>query len=314
MKKTLFYPLIILLAFLGCKKDNKKPVTGTDGKAYNVKFNFSGLAETLSQTTKRVNSVKTNTAPSSPDYLTRLYYLVYNSSGKLVSQISLASDSSKFAPISDKLATGTYNVFFAASHGDMVFATDLGRDKNYFFYGDKYNSPSYQWDDTFFKAITINVTNADITQNINLARIVGELEVNIEDNIPANASKLKLTITSEYSTYTFLPMSADTTYALTNTANGRAAASSVTYNISDTSKGKPNFKAYDIIINTIKPFNVVIACLDAAGNVIATTTASNITCQKNRRTILSGKLFGSSTGFDPEINKAWDPAVNTVHF
>lgn len=317
MKKSLLLSFaFILLIFWGCKKDHGKPGTNTDGKLYNIKYNFTGLTDALQQTSGKtvVNSLQTNTAPSTPDYLTRLYYLVYNSNGKLINQVSVASDSSKFATLTDKLAAGTYDVFFVASHGDLVFSMNLGyTGKNYFFYGSG-NNPSYQWDDTFFKAVTLTVSNADINQNVSLDRIVGQLQVNIEDNIPSNAAKLKLTITPEYGTYTFLPHSADTTFALTNPSSGSSSATSVTYNIPDASKNQPNFKASDILINTVKPFSVVIACLDAANNVIATTTVNNITCQKNRRTILSGKLFGSNTGFDPVLNNSWDPIINVVNF
>ena len=309
--KKIFYVAAIAFLFFSCKKDHKQP--GNTTKLYDVKFNVTGFSQSISSVNISTNGLKTNTAPSSPGYLTDLYYLVYDANGKIVTEVDMKSDSSSFGTLSDKLAAGTYSFFFIGSHGKLALGPDIGYSNN-FFYDDGSSTPRGNWDDTFFKSLKLTVSSAGINQAITLNRIVGELQVTLLDNVPASAAKLKLDIDSEIATYRYYPITTDTTYAYTDPTGGNTIKSSVTYTIPTAAIGTSNFSVYDILLNTYKPFSVTITCLDASNNVIATKTVSNVRCQKNTRTILSGDLFGSETGFGVALNNQWDPTINYQQF
>ena len=60
--------------------------------------------------------------------------------------------------------------------------------------------------------------------------------------------------------------------------------------------------------------SVNITCLDAANNTLSVTTVSNVSCQKNVKTILSGKLFADASVFHVSFDPTWDPTPINVHF
>jgi hypothetical protein len=185
MSKHLFFPFIVILLFCSCKKDHEiTSPDNSDDKTYQIKFNLSGFTQSRHAIAsyKQSSGVKTASADSSnSSQLDILYYLVYNSAGKLVHQLTQSSDSASFASFNDRLAAGTYNLYFVA--GKIGLRVDTVNAQYY------YSAPGDSlgnWHDTFMAKVALTV-NGDGAQNVVLNRTVAALRVNIADAIPANA-------------------------------------------------------------------------------------------------------------------------------
>jgi len=61
--------------------------------------------------------------------------------------------------------------------------------------------------------------------------------------------------------------------------------------VGTTDVGATNFTLGFFVLNTIDPLIVNIRAYDADNNVIAAKKVSNVTCVKNKKIILKGKLF-----------------------
>jgi hypothetical protein len=308
MKKYL--PLLLVVCFFAfsCKKDHH-PGTDPDAKTYNVKFNLTGFTQSITSAAshKKVNGIKTNATPVpvTNDYFKIIKYIVYDAYGHEVRNLSIDSTASNFGTISDKLPAGTYTIGIGAGKGGLqsVLRDVVGSNYRYF-YGVNSNSPTFPWGDTFVDKFKITL-QGDINQAVTLSRIVGQLEVNIEDAIPANVKTIVVTVNKDYYYYTFGAEQPEVPDLAT-----------LTTIVPDAVKGSTNFKIDNIICNTITPFSVTITPYDANKKKINTgVTVTNVTCEKNKKTILSGKLFNSpvNNSFSIGIND-WDPNTNTIQY
>ena len=306
MKKAILFLFVAVMFFCSCKKDQKKgPVTPS--KTYKVNFNVSAFTQEIIGSTKnqlQTEGLKSNSTIGIQNYLTELYYVVtekndYNQTP--VHMLKQDSTASNFGTISDNLPAGDYTIMIAAGKKDLLFSTthsgDIGPhwDINY----QPFRSP---WKDTFFDKFDITVSGA-INQSVTLNRIVGQLEVNILDAIPANASSFGVTVNDENFTYIVYPSEIfrDLSTLTIKTAIPPALI------------GTTNYKKDIIINNTGTPFTVTIVCYDASNVPIGTAIVNNVTCEKNRKTILSGKLFGTNNTFNVNLSP-WNPTPVTTPF
>lgn len=151
--------------------------------------------------------------------------------------------------------------------------------------------------DTFFKTYLLTVADTTADQNVTLDRIDGQLQVKITDTVPAQAKKIEVDVVSErqISTSTGLP-------------NSTASTFTYTVSLPDSVVGKPNFTLTTYIANTVAPFTVNIYGINSAGEKYVNASVTNVTCQANVRTLLSGPLFiaGVQYGFTVTFNNAWD--------
>ena len=301
MKKAVLYVASAAIFLFSCKKDNSGSNEKTTQKLYQVNLNLSGFTETISNSTKsklQVNGLKTDAVT---DYLKILYYYVFDSNGVMLHSIIQDSTSANFGNISDNLPSGTYTVAIAAGQSGLavparsVTGQTINIREEYLYY-------SGIWKDTFFNKFQLTVSGANVGQSITGNRIAGQLEVNIEDAIPATASKMQISITGQGTGYSFF----------TETLINVNTTMVVSTKIPNTVIGTTNYKLNNIVLNTYAPFNVKIICYDAASKVLGAAVVADVTCEKNRRTILSGKLFGSSDTFTVTLNSTWDPTPIVV--
>jgi hypothetical protein len=308
MKKYASLLLLVCFFAISCKKDHPASGTDPDVKTYNVKFNLSDFIQSVEHSTGhkiKVNGIKTNATPIpiTNDYFKSIQYVVVEASGRIIRTFSIDSAASNFGVVSDKLPAGTYTVGIAAGQSGFKSLTSVetpNADGYRYFYN--FNYP--QWGDTFFSKFKITV-NGDIDQNVTLSRIVGQLQINIEDAIPANVKTIVVIVNKDYFYYYYNTGKLDYSDLAT-----------LTTVVPDSAKGTVNFKASNIICNTITPFSVTITAYDANHKSVgAGVTVTNVTCEKNRRTILSGKLFNglASNTFSIGIND-WDPDPITITY
>jgi len=94
------------------------------------------------------------------------------------------------------------------------------------------------------------------------------------------------------------------------TSYGFESKDSVT-EIPSSAIGTTNYTASVYMLNTDTPFTVTIICYDANNVNIGQAIVPGVTLQKNTQTILTGKLFGTGTGLDLNINPVWGAPINS---
>lgn len=300
MKKIYLVFSLLMLLFASCKKDGKSPSKpdpqqpDTTGKTYSVSFNVGIDADSRLGTGLKKNSAKidiqaTEDIKSVASYLE---YYVYNADGKIVSTIIQKAQTPNFGKISDTFSAGEYTMIVWASNtqptqvsGDVVYP---------------------QGRDVFYKKVkfTVSSTSAN-TQQILLNRLVGQLQVKVLDTIPANAKRLTVSVLYDYG------------FSVQNgIVDGNPYKLDYNYDLKPEDIGKPNYIATTNVTNTrTSGFSVQIVCTTADGTKLSNMTVNKVTCQPNKRTILSGKIFANPTGsFEPVFNENWDPAGSTIEF
>lgn len=307
MKKVILYCVTLTLFVVSCKKEHKTPTPTPDTKKYQVAFNVSTPANATSHSVNNphVNSIVAN-AVGDLSAIDNLYYAAYDSDGNLVSNIYQTSDFANFGQISDSLPSGTYTIVIVGGKTGINFSYGGNATKlnTAVIAGYGTTSPPLPWNDTFFKKFSVTVSGSSISQDVTLSRIVGQLTVDIQDALPANASKLIVSISKEYTNYTFA--GATPSHLITG-------AYVQTITLPASALGTTDYEMSTIMINTITPFDVQISCVDANNTFLGQVTVTGVTLSPNTQTILSGKLFGTDNGFSFSLNEGWNPTI-TVHY
>lgn len=313
MKKALLLLVLPSLLLLACKRQHSAdpaPATTSGVKKYAVNLDVSsGFTQQILSVNnqQRVLAVRSNAvAGSSTAYPTHLSYFVYDSNYNLVDQVVQDSTNTNFGIIKDSLAAGTYKVVIVAGQ-NYLYARAPDSSPGHvpvpaeFFY---YYGGYYLWKDTFYSQFPLTITSSAVNQSIKLDRFVGKLEVNVEDAMPAGVSTIGITVDKQYGVYIYQTDSFDPNTPFT-------ANQSVT--VPASASGTTNYKIDQIIGTTSVPVTVNIVAYDANKKVLGQANVANVKFEKNKTTILSGKLFGSSNGFQVTANAAWDTGT-TVHF
>lgn len=292
MKKTLYLFALLGLAVLSCKKDGKspsKPDPEPDNKEYTVNFNVGINADSqkVANVSPGTNGLKNNALVDIKSIATYLQYRVYDTSGKILASLIQKSNQPNFGKLSDSFTKGEYIVVIWAASAEP----DIKDDKIF-----------SSGREVFYKRFTLKVdATTTVNQEVNLSRIVGQLQVKILDTIPNNITHITLNITNDYG-FDIL------TGVLSNSPGSILQTYSTTND-----RGKPNFVATTYVLNTVSRVNVKITSY-SANAVVTNTTVNGVKCMANKRTILSGKIFSNPTGvFDFTFND-WDPITDTIGF
>lgn len=305
MKKTILLSSIVLLFLFSCKREHSASTT-PQGKKYPVTFNVANFLSRQTNFAIRhgANHLAdtVNAAASGADIL---YYLVYDQFGALVHGIPVVQDSTmaNFGMITDSLPAGLYEFDFAAGkkglqvlgYGRIATAT--------------FNYGSTKWQDSFWDDFTTTLGTGGISEAITLKRVVGKLEINLTDAIPANADSLEINVNPETNNLRFDSGQPDGPPSGVVNYSEKIPASAI---------GTTNFTMDRLIGNTAIPYTVIITCFDASHNLIGSATVNNVTTPANMKTILSGNLFGTppanSQTFTIKIDTAWSNTVNHAGF
>lgn len=305
MKRSLYILLIAPLFLFSCKKERGFSIKGPSAKKHTVTVtitNFTQKQTTFALRHKLANLASSDTITNLASYVDQLGYVVLDSNFNPVKKIMQDSTTANMGTITDSLAAGTYYICIVAGKNglEVVPSTFLG---GYYDYSGK------AWEDTFWASFKLIVGDQDLSRSVTLSRTVGKLEVQILDNIPANANKLFITVSGDAIQKSLI----DSSFFSTDT---------VTFPVTIPSSaiGTSNFTVDRLIGSISQAFSVTITCKDAGGNVINTATASSVTCFANEKTILSGDLFtGINTGsitqtFNAKVDTAWNSTPNQISF
>lgn len=239
-----------------------------------------------------------------------------------------------FNVITDSLAAGTYTIVVTGSNQELGVNNDDVNDfeSSFTFYrpllpppiGDSTAraavyvgqglDPLPRSQEIYFGKVHITVGTQNSTQSICINRVVGQLELHLEDaTIPNNVAYIGVARVGELEGYLFyneVPFG----YTFLNDFPIDQDSEKSTINASD--RG-PNYKTDRFVVNTATPINVKLFAFDASFNVIAQKTVYGVRIYKNKRTIISGKLFSTdpaSQQFTINANQAWGPDAPVVHF
>jgi hypothetical protein len=311
MKKILYYLTISTLLLASCKKEQKKPASSLQ----KVSFTVAGFAQSTA-TFKAPSSASARALDAlGPDslknYIANLTCLIYDATGKNVVTATQTSTQAGFGNITEYLQAGSYTVAFVGGQKGIAIYGDLSSAG--FSYPDPPLDDNIPFKDTFFDKIALTVGTSSTSQSVTLHRIDAQLEINIQDQIPAGATSINLTISNE----AYL-------YSIANQAPVDALSEGIdpvlTFNQQLTASdiGKTNYNFSTIILNTIEPFTVTLTCKGSQG-VIATQIIPNVTCQVNKKTLLTGNLFGgsgtnSTGGFQLSVDSTWNPVNINIPF
>jgi hypothetical protein len=301
-------------------------------------------------TAQKRNLAVTPDTTSLKNSVVSYYYVVYDASGKEINRIHrlqgltdsfydykngvndgngvIEPTTNPFNVITDSLASGTYTIVIVGtgkqSAGDIVLNLALGYDdvdsaptvfsplQSAVLYDDEGLDQIPRSNEIFFSKSTITVGNQNLNNDITISRIVGQLQVVLQDAIPGNVRYINVTRYPEYYSFSI----ADTIPKDLIEPLDEFPYSDSPMTLTSADKGKPNYTTQRFMLNTISPFTVIITAFDANEQIIGQKTVNNVRLYKNRRTTLTGKLFDntSQAQFAIHANQAWGPPGPTINF
>jgi hypothetical protein len=279
---------ICLLLLFSCKKDKKNPPAE---KLYPVSFNITDFSQIHVPIDGGVVKAKTTTAIDTLP-VTDLIFMLFNADGTALKELKrVTKTSTGFGKFTTSVAPGNYLAVFCGGpsslkvSGDGTIGSLIGN--------------LTVWGDTFYKKTSITVTSSAVSQNVALDRLSAQLVLNVNDAIPADVKK----ITVSYKDYQSIKASTGDRLV----PQGVTVTNSAT--IVPANVGKTNYRIVMNTLNNVTPFAVTIKYFKAdLNNAFATKTVTDVVCNQNVRTILSGNLFTpGNSGF----TLTFDPAYNT---
>jgi hypothetical protein len=316
MKKLLLAVCALSLTLFACKKDTAptNPTPPGNGKkvALNIRTkDFLQRVEPLPGSNNKIAGTAEALRDSAlAAKVSHLYYLLYDATNNLVSQMHQdANVSEDFGSFYDTAAPGNYTMVLIASQSPINISSSGQLPGSYFWVSKAASGEIENMPDIFYTKENVYVPDdygsEPLELNMTLSRVVGNLQINILD-MPQ-------------------PGSGDTSVSIKITPE--APAFLFDFNIAhigpaDTIKAKVNrvslntFSAY--VLNTVAPLTVTINYVDPATGLPQTKVINNINCYVNRRTILSGYLYGGSepanNGVKVILLDSWSGDDNQVQF
>jgi hypothetical protein len=306
---------------------------------------------------KRSSALMATNASALSDALNTYYYIVYDESGIETKRILRTSNggvaiyhhdgkdygnrepglefittTAPFNTITDSLAAGNYTIVVTGSSGEISINSDNTDAEDPVYLPIRHSSPTTNYFDLaavytdqgvdplprsveiYFAKCNVTVGAIDITHSLTLNRIVGQLEVNLEDAIPNNVAYILAGRIGDYEGYSF---EYEVPFGETIIGDNESYVDVTPNVITPADVGKTNYKLQRYILNTSIPITIVLKAYDSGNNLIVRKEINNVRFYKNKRTILSGKLFsnGPATAqFTITANQAWDPGPPTIHF
>ena len=274
MKKQLFFAALCSIMLISCSQNEPK-------QAKQVSFNVSSF----SITQQSMNAPRR--APILDDQdgtaLTDLY--VFDGTTMLVHQ---TSDLEAFGCVTLTLEYGSHDLSFIATRS----------------IGQSYSAGVLSVTGvrpTFGKLQSITISDATDAFDIVLNRVTGQLIINIEDAIPADADYIKFQIAQKYDNLLVASLNGTGVYTFEQTA-------SLTSSVGITGKS--------FTINMLSPTyqtqyttDVTLSVYRSDDSVIAQHIIHNVPVCSNTKTILSGEMFGGSS-FTITANHSWEDHIN----
>lgn len=159
--------------------------------------------------------------------------------------------------------------------------------------------------ETFAATQVVNVTSLTaLNLTATLSRIVSQLKVISTDNRTANVEKIRMTFAAGGKRF-----SPETGLATVNT--GSVSTVSIGVAVGERSGAI----GYVFLATDEQTMDVTIETLDSEGNTIFTKTVENVPLQRNRKTKLTGAMYGASaTAGSFQVNTTWLDEEDPIAF
>ena len=306
MKRTFFTLILICLTIWSCKKEKSKDTMDTgDKSSHKVTFSvgFSKQSADFETNSLKVNSTnRPLTTQALADQVDVIYLAVYKSDGKRAFLIKQLSTDIGFGAFTEELTTGNYTVVFAAGKTGLTLSNEVSADstrltKDILAYPGAFNQ------DAFYKKILLTIPG-DASQAINLDRITSKMQVIIEDAIPSNVKAMGVTV--KQVGYKF--------YVGSGTAAINNSGLSLKADFTPADIGTLNYSFNTGSFLAVPKSNVVIYSssrvlpfADDGFADISRIVVSNVVFMPNKKTVLTGILFGGGTnGFQLVADTSWN--------
>ena len=320
MKKILFILSLAGVALSSCKKESQKNITPVSKNAQSVTFNV-GFSKNIPSLGNPLNS--TNPDTSLTNHIKVLYYMVFDSIGNNVHNITQLSTDAAFGHYADNLGPGKYTVAITGG-GTTLAIQPSNLTSQYVFYGIVTNPadplgsyvPGPFDQDTYSTFFAITVAGTPLNPPITLNRVISKMTVNINDALPANTTSISLKLNSLGNAYyvgTGLVGLIGTVYvgSITGTATYQFPVPVAAF-------GTTNFQVSTFFLfNAATPVTVNLAAVNTISQYSTEKNISNVTGAPNKVTLLSGNLFGGNglntgNGFKVSVDTTWNtPVVKT---
>lgn len=299
MQRSFFRYMLCTLTLLSCKKDlttDKAPGNQVDKK--HLQLNISGFNQEVMNL--KNSQAKVSATDSLKDYISYLYYLVFNASGEEVSRrVQYKTQELDFGLITDSLLPGSYTAFILGTPKSLQFNEEHKGLNDWpkkpltatiIRYRQGAAGIPY-CPETFIRKLKFNLNKDSVISDVTLVRNVGKLEVNIAD--ATTAHKLEVTVSNQPVYY--------------NIDNGNTGPGQEGLEAAKVSSKK--YEAF--ILNTTTLFRVTIRCYDAANTLLKEKVINNIRCYPNKKTVLTGKIFETAfsnpnLSFKVSLEDGWD--------
>ena len=244
-----------------------------------------------------------------------------------IDNIVVKPDSDPYNVITDSLAAGTYTVVIAGhgySDGADILIDDANEDPDSPVYLPLSTATVYTGQglnylprsvEIFFGKAVFTVAGPTNVGAITLNRIVGKVEVDLKDAIiPANVHYIILGRAGELNGYSIANETPNTPSNDFDDPIGNLDNDYTTLSPTDYTKGLYVMQRF--VLNTASPIDVVINAYDSNNVIVTSKTIPHVQIQKNRRTVLSGKLFDNSVPaqFTIGVNQEWGPDAPPIGF
>jgi hypothetical protein len=305
MRKLLLPVLALCLILFACKKSESILNPKVSGEKTPVNFSLKDFLQKVEDLPAPNARIVNATAQKNNGLITQIshiYYFLFEGNN-LINAIhqKVEVDPENFGIITELLDPNTYTIVMVASK-DSLHIWGEGSLFSTIEYDLRY--PIKPTGDLFYKKFTVTVAepNPAINTSVTLDRIVGKLEVNIWD-APILDSDISVEIGPEQFSF----------YVQT----GIATFSELEY----ASMKPPRFDRTtfsSLVANTAVPFKVFIKYRHKVTGVEETKVIENVRCYRNKKTTISGYLYGAPEHPGSELtiglNDTWETTGPVISF
>lgn len=295
MKHTILAILAAMLLF-SCKKD-KPAKPDNSGKLYTVNFKVNSFSQVLEPIGKSSADKKLLADGDSLALkINSILYRLYTTNGTLIKQKTSISSAKEFGTLLDSLAAGNYTAVIMGFKGAYTI-----------------QEPNTVLPDVntslFYKKINFTVSNQNLNQQVALERMNAGLQIILTDEGPISSSVLQYRATvndyQAFSIFNYTPVTVPNETRIITLKKDKGNFNGGTFDLGTSVS----------ILNTTGPVTVTIwAASNLGGNVIyAQKTLNNVMFYRNKKTILTGKLFSNDpgatggTGFTTSLKTEFEP-------
>lgn len=304
--KKLLPMLLISLVLFGCKKSSNNTEAKPEVKKYDVTFKVSDFSQTVGTFNVSTNKAAMAIGDTLKNYVNYLNYVIFNAEGKAITYSLQGLNTPNFGTITEKLPTGTYNVFIGASRNQFGMNFQSPKTFDNASYGGLNPSLPGGFSDIFAKTITLNVGKEAITQSVRLERTVGGLDIIFLDEVPANLLDVTFILENEATTKSI---------KTGDGINFQSYAGGLVNTVDPSEVGKRNLKYFKLIGNTETPFSIRVIAKGPNNITLVDKIIGPVRVYRNQKSTLTGYLFSpTQSSFNVVVNPTWNPSGAPVTF